>query len=177
MDIEQFIAQSQGEWRSMRSGHSLAFQQFEQVLSKIKIELLSLEDPSVLDLLESNTNIRNQPTSPFKIEWEAESDWEPNDESSVASGISILIPFPCTPTKGIILRSLGYAEAIKALTNYSFLSDGTLTLSTKYHNTIAEERIWFANSNLRCRSSILRTSKGSGILQTSFASEVRRLNS
>ena len=30
MTIEQFIAQSEGSWKSMRSGHSLAFQQFEE---------------------------------------------------------------------------------------------------------------------------------------------------
>jgi phycoerythrin-associated linker protein len=29
---------------------------------------------------------------------------------------------------------------------------------------------------VRCRSSVLRTSAGSGVLQTSFASEVRRLS-
>ena len=38
MDIEQFVAHSLGEWRSMRSGHSLAFQQFEDVLSEISIK-------------------------------------------------------------------------------------------------------------------------------------------
>ncbi|MGB0287064.1 MAG: phycobiliprotein lyase, partial [Synechococcus sp.] len=31
--------------------------------------------------------------------------------------------------------------------------------------------------HVRCRSSVLRTSAGSGVLQTSFASEVRRLSS
>ena len=44
MNIEQFVAQSEGEWRSMRSGHSLAFQYFEDVLSEIKICLLYTSD-------------------------------------------------------------------------------------------------------------------------------------
>ena len=30
MNIEQFVAQSLGEWKAMRSSHSLAFQQFEE---------------------------------------------------------------------------------------------------------------------------------------------------
>ena len=42
MTIEQFIAQSEGSWRSMRSGHSLAFQQFEEVLSEITIEKIEI---------------------------------------------------------------------------------------------------------------------------------------
>ena len=54
MTIEQFVAQSLGKWRSMRSGHSLAFQQFEEVLSEVVIEELSKEDPGVKQLLESS---------------------------------------------------------------------------------------------------------------------------
>ena len=41
--------------------------------------------------------------------------------------------------------------------------------------SIPEERIWFVSEHVRCRSSVLCTSEGSGVLQTSFASEVRRL--
>ena len=37
MQIEQFFLKSVGEWNSMRSGHSLAFQEFEEIRSKIKI--------------------------------------------------------------------------------------------------------------------------------------------
>ena len=49
-------------------------------------------------------------------------------------------------------------------------------LNTRYGQSIAEERIWFVSEHVRCRSSVLRTSEGSGVLQTSFASEVRRLS-
>jgi len=41
MNIEQFVAQTEGEWRSMRSAHSLAFQQFEDVLSDISVQKIS----------------------------------------------------------------------------------------------------------------------------------------
>ena len=57
------------------------------------------------------------------------------------------------------------------------LEDDTFILTTQYGQSIAEERIWFVSENVRCRSSVLRTSAGSGILQTSFASEIRRLDS
>ena len=55
MTIEQFVAQSSGKWRSMRSGHSLAFQQFEEVLSEVTIEAISKDDSAVKQLLESRT--------------------------------------------------------------------------------------------------------------------------
>ena len=179
MTIEQFVAQSSGKWRSMRSGHSLAFQQFEEVLSEVVIEELSKEDPGVKQLLESSLVKEKDKcsiSSPFKMEWCAESDWEPEDPSEVSSGSCIIVPLAKDKSSGTLIRSVGYAESEAAISEYHFLDDGTFTLTTQYEQSIAEERIWFVSENVRCRSSVLRTSAGSGILQTSFASEVRRIN-
>ena len=179
MTIEQFVAQSSGKWRSMRSGHSLAFQQFEEVLSEVTIEEIDKENTAVKQLLESSI-ITNQDehlvTSPFRMEWSAESDWEPEDPSEVSSGSCIIVPLTKDNCSGKLIRSVGYAESEAAISEYHFLDDGTFTLTTQYEQSIAEERIWFVSENVRCRSSVLRTSAGSGILQTSFASEVRRIN-
>ena len=179
MTIEQFVAQSEGKWRSMRSGHSLAFQQFEEVLSEVTIEAISEDDSAVKQLLESSlANKHNLETisSPFKMEWCAESDWEPEDPSEVSSGSCIIIPLVKDISSGTLIRSVGYAEAEAAISEYNFSNDGTFTLTTNYEQSIAEEKIWFVSENVRCRSSVLRTSAGSGVLQTSFASEVRRIN-
>ena len=179
MTIEQFVAQSEGKWRSMRSGHSLAFQQFEEVLSEVTIEEISREDSAIKQLIESPLAKRfdlDAISSPFKMEWCAESDWEPDDPSEVSSGHCIIIPFVKDISSGTLIRSVGYAEAEAAISEYNFSNDGTFTLTTNYEQSIAEERIWFVSENVRCRSSVLRTSAGSGVLQTSFASEVRRIN-
>ena len=179
MTIEQFVAQSSGKWRSMRSGHSLAFQQFEEVLSEVTIEEIDKENTAIKQLLKSSI-ITNQyehlVTSPFRMEWCAESDWEPEDPSEVSSGSCIIVPLTKDNYSGKLIRSVGYAESEAAISEYHFLDDGTFTLTTQYEQSIAEERIWFVSENVRCRSSVLRTSAGSGILQTSFASEVRRIN-
>ena len=98
-----------------------------------------------------------------------------DDPNDVASGQCIIVPIPNNEQSGILLRSVGYAESIAARSEYNFLDDGTFVLKTKYDQSIAEERIWFISENVRCRSSVLKTSEGSGILQTSFSSEVRRL--
>lgn len=175
MNLQSFVERSEGQWRSMRSGHSLAFQQFEEVLSQITIERLDLNDERVIHLIESEPSLEGIPDCPFRMEWNAESDWEPDDPSEVSAGSCILVPVPSSETSGVLLRSVGYAEAEQASSKYEFLSDGTFVLSTKYGQSIAEERIWFVAEHVRCRSSVLRTSEGSGVLQTSFASEVRRL--
>ena len=175
MNIERFVAQSIGKWRSMRSGHSLAFQQFEDVLSEIEITALSISSPDVLELI-AISSVENTPcVSPFAMTWAADSDWEPDDPSEVSSGSCILVPIAHNETSGILLRSIGYAEKTHAESSYSFLDDGTFVLLTRYEQSIAEERIWFVSDNVRCRSSVLKTSEGNGILQASFSSEVRRL--
>ena len=179
MTIEQFVAQSSGKWRSMRSGHSLAFQQFEEVLSEVTIEEISKDDSSVIELLHAsiaNKQSLDTISSPFKMEWCAESDWEPDDPSDVSSGSCIIIPLVKNISSGTLIRSVGYAESEAAISEYRFSNDGTFTLTTNYEQSIAEEKIWFVSENVRCRSSVLRTSAGSGVLQTSFASEVRRIN-
>ena len=176
MNIEQFVAQSLGAWRSMRSGHSLAFQQFEDVLSEISIEGISNTDPIISETIKASSfgkDLTHQ--SAFKMEWNAESDWEPDDPNEVSSGSCVIIPIPSNSHSGHLLRSVGYAESIPAESSYSFLSDGTFVLTTQYEQSIAEERIWFVSQHVRCRSSVLKTSAGSGILQTSFASEVRKI--
>ncbi len=176
MNIEQFVAQTEGEWRSMRSAHSLAFQQFEDVLSEISIQKISITNPDLQSILKQEGDLSvSDIESPFLMKWAAESDWEPDDPNDVASGQCIIVPIPNNQQSGVLLRSVGYAESIAAKSEYKFLDDGTFVLKTRYDQSIAEERIWFVSENVRCRSSVLKTSEGSGILQTSFSSEVRRL--
>ena len=177
MDIEQFVAQSIGEWRSMRSGHSLAFQQFEDVLSEISIKAFNDDHNKISELIKSSSRpFDSQYRSAFFMEWNAESDWEPDDPSEVSSGSCLIVPIPKDETSGRLLRSVGYAEAVAAESDYRFLDDGTFILETHYDQSIAEERIWFISEHVRCRSSVLKTSAGSGILQASFASEVRKIS-
>ena len=67
MEIEQFVNQSEGNWTAMRSGHSLAFKQFEQIQSKIRIKILNAESPKILEILNSYKEIDGELVTPFKI--------------------------------------------------------------------------------------------------------------
>ena len=178
MEIEEFVDKSIGEWRSMRSGHSLAFQHFEEVISKIKIKLLAEDDQKVLNCIKRLTNRidSSKAVSPFLVSWEAESNWGEEIEDKYSSGECILVPIPSSHKQGVMLRSVGYAEETNGLTSYQFLEDGTFSSITKYDQTIAEEKIWFVSKNLRCRSSVIRLDKSSAVIQTSHASEIRRLD-
>ena len=95
---------------------------------------------------------------------------------TIQARFPVILPIPEDGLSGTLLRSVGYAESVIAESNYRFLNDGTFVLKTRYDQSIAEERIWFISEHVRCRSSVLKTSEGSGILQASFASEVRKIS-
>lgn len=172
MDITEFVERSIGRWRSQRSAHHLAFSHFEAVQSVIDIVALSPEDPAVTDLCKSYNIDSALIASPFRMTWEGQSDW---DENAEIKGTSVLVPVPDADgsNRGKLLRDQGYAETVAAAGDYHLTEDGTFVLLTSYDRAAAEEKIWFANPNLRFRVSLIKTSAGSGVVTASFASEIR----
>lgn len=177
MDIQEFVYQSIGQWRSQRSAHHLAFSHFEAVESVIDIEAISPEDSTVIQLCKAYGVDPKQTVSPFKMAWEGYSDWD--DGEKVLKGSSVLVPVPDGdhPNSGKLLREQGYAETMPAASDYHILEDGTFVLLTNYDRAAAEEKIWFVNPNVRCRVSLIKTSSGTGVVTASFSSEIRQLNS
>tara|TARA_B100001029_G_C15001985_1_gene418662 strand:+ start:127 stop:663 length:537 start_codon:yes stop_codon:yes gene_type:complete len=175
MKIEEFFLKSVGEWNSMRSGHSLAFQEFEEIKSRIKIIPIEINDPRVINLLQDNSLNTHELKKAFLISWVAKSEWDEENQKQNKSGESILIPLETSKTEGKIIRSLGYTEAVQINSSYKLLEDGTLIIYSNYNQISTEERIWFVSDNLRSRSSVTRSTNSLAILQTSYASEVRCL--
>ena len=176
MQIEEFFLNSVGEWKSMRSGHSLAFQEFEEIRSEIKITPTPTNDSRVIKLLKDNSITLNEIKYAFLICWEAKSSWGEENQKGNSCGQSILIPVKMSKTEGKIVRSVGYTEAIQVISSYKILEDGTLIIYSDYNHISTEERIWFISNNLRSRSSVTRAIDSLAILQTSYASEVRFIN-
>ena len=176
MEIEQFFLKSVGEWNSMRSGHSLAFQEFEEIRSKIKILPAKKDDSRVIKLLKNNLIKPYEDKKAFLISWDAKSEWDDENKKENSSGESILVPVQISKKEGKLIRSVGYTEAIQVISLYKILDDGTLILYSKYNHISTEERIWFISNNLRSRSSVTRANDSLAILQTSYASEIRCMN-
>ena len=175
MNIEEFFLKSVGEWSSMRSGHSLAFQEFEEIRSKIKIVRSKRNDSRVIKFLKDNLITTNAINKAFLINWEAKSEWGEENQKENSSGESILVPIEISKTEGKIIRSIGYTEAVQVVSLYKILDDGTLIIYSDYSHIYTEERIWFVSNNLRSRSSVTRAIDSSAILQTSYASEIRSI--
>jgi phycoerythrin-associated linker protein len=172
MDITQFVESSIGQWRSQRSAHHMLFGHFEAVRSEIEISQIALDNAAVIELCQAYAIDPSQATSPFHMNWEGQSDW---DETEVLKGSTVLVPIPDPnlPNRGRLLRDRGYAETIPAAGRYHITEDGVFILETEYDRAAAEERIWFANPNLRFRVSTIKTSDGKGVVTASFASELR----
>ena len=173
MNIEEFFLKSVGDWNSMRSGHSLAFQEFEEIRSKIKIIPAKKNDSRVIKLLNDNLVSKNVKYKAFIINWESKSEWGEESQKDNISGESIVIPIENSQTEGKLIRSVGYTETIPLISLYKLHNDGTLVIDSKYENVFTQERIWFISKNLRSRSSVIKSLNSSAILQTSYASEIR----
>ena len=175
MGIEDFFLKSVGEWNSMRSSHSLAFQEFEEIRSKIKIFPMKKNESKVIKLLKDYSKNANEVKTAFLMSWEAKSEWDDENIKEDMSGESILIPLEVSQTEGKIIRSVGYTEAVQLISSYKFLNDGTLIIYSNYNHITTEERVWFLSNNLRSRSSVTRATDSLAILHTSYASEIRIL--
>lgn len=172
MTVDDFFERSVGEWRSQRSSHNLLWSQFEQITSEISIQPLQSSHPDVIKLCNANDVDVNQPFFSLKMTWEGESDWD----EEISQGQTIMSVIKDGQHHGRLLRSAGYAETIPAVGKWRMSPDGVFILDTFYDAAAAEERIWFANPNLRMRVSQILTSAGSGVVSASFSTEIRRVN-
>jgi phycoerythrin-associated linker protein len=171
MNIQEFVGQSIGTWKSQRSAHHLAFGHFEAINSLIEIAEIALDDPALLALCELHNTDPSSIVAPFRMTWEGETDW---DDDQKVKGTCVLAPVPASVKHGKLLRDQGYAEEMPAIGEYFFTDDDTFVLNTPYDRAAAEEKIWFVDSNVRCRVSLIKTSAGSGVVTASFSSEIRQ---
>ena len=173
--INQFIDKSIGEWKSLRSTHTLAFQEFENSTSKIYIKPINSKSKKVVDILEKHNLNLNLDAIAISIKWQAVSDWEVDNISEEYE--TILIFLPKDDNSGIVLRNKGYTESFISSSNYFVDEKNNLYIKTIYKSTVSEERISFLSTHIRSRFSIIRDLKNNSVIQTSHTSEIRNLAS
>ena len=172
--INQFIKKSLGEWKSLRSTHSLAFQEVENSTSKIVIKELEIKNKNVVELLEKY-NLSSKPSViALSISWQAISDWE--KDQKIEEDKTILLFLPKDKNKGIVLRNKGYTESIISSSEYLIDENENLNIKTVYSSTISEERICFLSTHIRSRYSVIRNQENNSVIQTSHTSEIRNIS-
>ena len=170
--IKEFIDKSVGEWKSLRSTHTIAFQEFENTTSNIFISNLSLDSNEAKNLLKKFSFSLN-PKFAIKIIWEAKTDWD-IEEKPIPSETTLIFS-PKDINSGIILRDRGYAERIQTYSNYFIDQEENLNIKTEYNSTISEEKIWFISNHLRARYSLIKNKDFGSVIQTSHSTEIRKI--
>jgi len=173
--INQFIDKSIGEWKSIRSTHTLAFQEFENSTSKIYIKHISSKNKKVVEIFKNYKLSLNLESQAIAIKWRAISDWEENNMSK--GDENILIFLPKDDNSGIVLRNKGYTESFIASSNYFVDEQNNLHIKTNYKSTVSEEIISFLSTHVRSRFSTIRNLENNSVIQTSHTSEIRNLAS
>ena len=126
--INQFIQKSLGEWKSIRSTHSLAFQEVENSTSKIVIKELEINNKNVIELLEKYNSSLNPSIIALSISWKAISDWEVDQK--IEEDKTILIFLPKDINKGSIIRNKGYTETEISSSEYLIDENENLNIKT-----------------------------------------------
>ena len=172
--INQFIQKSLGEWKSIRSTHSLAFQEFENSTSKIVIKELEINNKNVIELLEKYNSTSKATVIALSISWEAISDWEMDKKTEEDK--TILLFLPKDKKKGNVLRNKGYTESVISSSEYLIDENENLNIKTIYSSTVSEERICFLSNHIRSRYSVIRNYENNTVIQTSHTSEIRNMS-
>ena len=170
--IKDFINKSIGEWKSIRSSHTLAFQEFENTNNTLLISYQDIVSKEVLDIKKRCTLSQNISFA-LKISWRSTSEWT-NENRSQASQ-TILIFVPKDEYTGTLIKDKGYAELIPSSSIYFMEDSKTFNIRSEYNATISEEKIWFLSNNVRSRYSVIKNKTNNGILQTSHATEIKRI--
>ena len=173
--INQFIEQSIGEWKSIRSTHTLAFQEFENSTSKIYIKLINPKNKKVVEVFKKYILSLDVESIAISIKWQAISDWE--EDNICEEDETILIFLPKDENSGTILRNKGYTESVISSSTYFVDEQNNLHIKTIYKSTVSEERISFLSTHVRSRFSTIRNLENNSVIQTSHTSEIRNLAS
>ena len=172
--INQFIKKSLGEWKSLRSTHSLAFQEVENSTSRIVIKELEIKNKNVIELLEQYNLTSKTSFIGLTISWQSVSDWE--KDQKIEADKTTLLFLPKNKNKGIVLRNKGYTESQISSSEYWIDQNNNLNIKTVYSSTISEERICFLSTHIRSRYSVIRNQENNSVIQTSHTSEIRNIS-
>jgi hypothetical protein len=70
-----------------------------------------------------------------------------------------------------LVRDKGYVEKQPVLSQYTFSTDGVMTVTTRYDNNVGTERCWFVTDQVRMRVSSVQCLDG--VAMTTYCTELR----
>lgn len=171
MDAMEFFQRSAGLWRSQRSIHHLAFRQAELGDSNIEVTALAADDPRVAEICAMHEVEPTQAAGGAFVTWHGSMAWDKEDENHKGSTVFAIVPDAENPRQGLMLRERGYAEIMPVAGRYEMDAEDGLVLITEYETMSSIERFWFANPNVRMRTSSVK--RFGGFSSSTFCTEIR----
>lgn len=170
-DAKEFFQYSAGQWRSKRVTHHLPFRRAEAGGSDIKVENLEKEDARIVEICQMHEMDATNSVGGSYVTWAGFMAWDKDDENHEGSTVFALIPDAGNPRQGKLLRERGYAEIVPVAGEYHLDEENGLVLTTEYETMTIYERFWFANPDLRLRTSTVK--RFGGFNTTTFCMEER----
>lgn len=171
MDVMEFFRQSSGKWRSQRTTHHLPFRRAEMGDSNIYVEALDADHPKVVEICKLHEIDPSSAIGGAFVKWHGSMGWDRENENHEGNTVFALVPDDGNPRQGKLLRERGYAEIVPVIGEYSMDEEDGLVLVTEYETMSSVERFWFANPNLRFRTSTVK--RFGGFNTASFCAETR----
>jgi hypothetical protein len=172
MDAMKFFQLSAGTWRSQRTTHHLAFRRAEMGESEIQVEPLAADHPDVIELCKLHEIEPGLAIGGAHVRWHGSMDWDrEDDEPHAGETVFALVPDEGNSQQGKILRERGYAEIVPVVGRYFIDGEGGLVMTTEYETMSSVERFWFADPDVRLRTSTVK--RFGGFSTASFCAETR----
>jgi hypothetical protein len=165
MEIVNFFETLAGKWFSQRTTHYLASQDSQAGQSNLLIEFLPPTEASLIQVCEQMGQDPGQIACGLKVNQDSRLD---GDSQNTKSSTLMVVLHPDPSGKGLLLQSTSATSVVQG--DY-LLDHEVLTLTTTTPTGLMEERLWFANPNLRMRTSVLKVEDE--VQMASFCSEIR----
>jgi CpeS-like protein len=174
MNVREFFELSAGKWFSQKTSQHLTLKQSEHGKSDLVIEILSSDNPQVIQLCYQAGVDSSSIWGGVKYTWTGTIAWDtPTKNSPNQQGESIAIAIADTPEAmaGRLFHTSTSNSQSHKVARYTMGDDDALTLVTDTSNASSSERVWFESNNVRVRTTIVTQANGDSL--ASFYSEIR----
>lgn len=169
MDINTFIEKTAGSWFSQRTTYNINKEAVDNSKANLNINLLDKDSDQAKVICQENNLETEDNMTIITSEWDNSPDWGKPKQI----GHSTIIISYCTDDlkKGKIWRLLGNKKILNG--HFLIAEDDSLTFTITKENQYVEEKIWFANDNLRLRNTVIKHKEQ--VIETSFYSEIKKI--
>jgi len=170
MNINTFIDKITGSWFSQRTTYNINQEEVDNSKANLTINLLDINAPEVKEKIsQKSLNVDDNVIGISEI-WDTSPDW--GKPKKQGQSFILLAKNEDDLTKGDFWRFLSNNEVLEG--KYILAEDESLTLTIEKDDQYIEERIWFANDNLRLRNTVVKND--GTVVQTCFYSEIKKIS-